>query len=268
MDERAIAKLGDGKQPRILSVDLENTPLLGWAWDGYDTTILEIEQDPRLLCFSYRWRGEKKIHNVSLVDFGYKGDRFNIDDFHVTEKLWQLFNEADLIIAQNGDRFDTRVANARFLQHGLPPPAEYKTVDTLKIARKYFKLVFNNLDHICRFTGVERKADPGSKKTWFDCMNGDEKAWKKMIYYNNKDVECLDNVYDKMKGWHKSHFNLSLLTRNVACPICQSRRENWNKNGFAYKSGGKYQRYSCKICGNPTIVGEKIELPRVMSRNM
>lgn len=261
MNEQELARLGEAKKPRVLFVDLENTPLLGWAWDGHETTILDIEQDPRLLCFSYKWQGDKKIHNVSLWDFNYKGNRFNINDWHVTEKLWHLFNEADLIIAQNGDRFDIRVANARFLQHGLQPPAEYKTVDTLKVARKYFKLVFNNLDHICRFTGVERKADPGSKKTWFDCMNGDEKAWKKMIYYNNKDVECLENVYDKMKGWHTTHPNLSLWTRNSGCPVCQST--DCKKDGYKFISTGRYQKYACRNCGKRYASSELISMARV-----
>lgn len=257
MDERAIAQLGDGKKPRVLFVDLENTPLLGWAWDGYETTILEIEQDPRLLCFSYKWQGENKIHNVALRDFKYKGNRFHIDDWPVVEKLWHLFNEADMIVAQNGDRFDIRVANARFLQHSLQPPEEYKTVDTLKVARKYFKLAFNSLDHLCRFLGIERKADPGSKKTWFMCMDGDKKSWDTMVYYNNKDVECLINVYDRMKGWHKSHPNLSMITRNNhECPTCLSK--NLKRDGFRLNRTGKYQRWVCYDCGASSYT--KLEL--------
>lgn len=261
LDERAIAQLGEAKKPRVLFVDLENTPLLGWSWDGYETTILEIEQDPRLLCFSYQWQGEKKIHNVSLRDFKYRGNRFKIDDWYVVEKLWHLFDEADIIVAQNGDRFDIRVANARFLQHGLPPPNEYKTVDTLKIARRYFKLTFNSLDHLCRFLKLERKADPGSKGTWFRCMDGDTKAWEHMIYYNNKDVECLVNVYDKMKGWHVAHPNLSILTRNHVCPTCQSR--NVIKDGYRFANSGRYQKFCCRDCGRRFAGTELIPMVKV-----
>lgn len=260
MNEQDVANLSEGKKPRILFVDLETSPILGWAWQGYETTLLEIEQDSRILCFSYKWQDEKRIRNVSLRDFPYKANRFKIDDWPVVEKLWALFNEADVIIAQNGDRFDIRVANARFLEHGLTPPEDYKTVDTLKIARKYFKLTFNSLDHLCRFLRLERKADPGSKQTWFDCMNGVESAWRRMTFYNNKDVECLVAVYDKMKGWHKTHPNLTFFTRNRACPSCLSKR--FKRDGYRFDNTGKLQRYRCLDCGR-LITGERITLGAV-----
>jgi DNA-directed RNA polymerase subunit RPC12/RpoP len=262
LDETILAQLGEGRKPRILFIDLENTPVLGWAWDGYETTILEIEQDPRILCFSYKWQDEKKIHNVSLRDFPYKPNRHKINDWYVVEKLWALFDEADIIIAQNGDKFDIRVANARFLQHGLPPPADYKTVDTLKIAKRYFKLTFNSLDHLCRFLKLERKADPGSKKTWFDCMDGKKAAWDHMTYYCNRDVGCLVNVYDCMKGWAKNHPNLSLYTRNTACPVCQSKEQK--KDGYSFQKTGRYQRYACMECGHRYASTELLSMAKVM----
>lgn len=247
IDERTIARLREGKEPRILFIDLETSPILGWAWEGYETTLLEVEQDTRILCFSYNWQNEKKIYSVALPDFKYKPNRYHIDDWPLVEKLWLLFNEADLIVAQNGDKFDIRVANARFLQHGLQPPAEYKTVDTLKIAKKYFKLTFNSLDNLCRYLKVERKVDAGSKNTWFKCMDGDKAAWKHMTYYCSQDVDRLIKVYDKMKGWHKTHPNLSLLTRSDACPVCQSHRSK--KQGFWYSRTQKKQRILCLDCG-------------------
>lgn len=245
-----MARLSDAHKPRILFVDLETSPILGWAWDGWDTTLLEIEQDSKILCFSYRWADESKVHNVSLWQFHKKGtlwNRYTFDDWEVVEKLWHLFNEADVIVAQNGNRFDIRVANTRFLYHGLQPPKEHKDVDTLVIARKYFKMTFNNLDHLCRFLQIPRKADPGSKKTWFECMDGNKESWKRMIDYNNRDVECLANVYDKMKGWYKNHPNLTFFTRNVACSTCLSN--HIKKDGIRWSRMQKYQRWQCNSCG-------------------
>lgn len=248
LDEAMVASLNDsGKKPRILLVDLETSPILGWAWDGWETTLLEIEQDSRILCFSYKWLGDKKVQNVSIWQFKKKLNRFNLDDWPVVEKLWNLFNEADVIVAQNGNKFDIKVANTRFLYHGLTPPSEHKDVDTLVIARRYFKMSFNSLDHLCRFLKIPRKADPGSKKTWFDCMDGKAEAWHRMISYNNKDVVCLDGVYNRMKGWYKAHPNLTLLTRNFTCPTCTSR--NLKKDGFRFNRTGKYQRWVCRDCG-------------------
>lgn len=250
INTKDIARQKDaiGREPRVLFVDLENSPLLGFAWDGYETTLLDIVQDSKILCFSYKWQHEKKIRNVSLLDFPYKPNRFKIDDSKVVTELWGLFNEADIIVAQNGDRFDVRVANARFLAHELPPPSPYVTVDTLKIARRHFKLAFNSLDHLCRFLGIERKVDAGGIHTWWKCMDGELKAWKHMIYYCNADVDRLVKVYDKMKGWHKTHPNLSLFTRNDdCCPRCQGT--DYILNGKRLVALGWRQEYKCNGCG-------------------
>jgi hypothetical protein len=265
--ERDLARNYEGpksRQPKILFVDLENTPGLGWFWPpGYETTILDIEKDPVLLCFSYKWGHQKRIHNVSLPDFqGYTQTRFNIDDREVVHKLWDLFNEADVIIAQNGDNFDCKVANTRFLKYGLNPPAEYKTVDTLKVARSYFKFSFNSLDHLCRFLGIERKVDAGGKGTWFRCMDGSEKDWKHIIYYNNADVDRLMKVYERMRGWIKNHPVMNLYTRKLNhCPVCMSNEIA--KNGTKLLKTGWKQKWSCKNCGKPfatKLIREEVKI--------
>lgn len=251
LDEARIAQLtSDGVKPKILYVDLETSPILGWAWDGYETTLLDIEQDSKIISFAYQWEGEDRVKAKALTDFPYKPNRFKIDDRDLVFALYELFQKADMIVAQNGDRFDVRVANARFLYYQLPPPAEYKTVDTLKVARKYFKMPFHSLDHMCRYMGIERKVDAGGKGTWFRCMDGDAKAWRHMIYYNKKDVDCLREVYKRMRGWHKTHPNLSFLTRNNGvCPTCQSRK--FKRDGYRYLRIGKQQVFECteKLCG-------------------
>lgn len=267
LDERAIAKLGDGKQPRILLFDIETAPSIGYYWDRYkEGNIITVKRDWFMLCYCYKWLGENRVYSEALIDYKYDIDK--PDDFPIVEKLWHLFNEADVIIAHNGKQFDIKKANARFAVHGLKPPSPYVVVDTKLIAKSNFGFESNKLDELGRQLGLGRKIDTGGFELWLKCLAGVTSFWRKMVKYCKQDVVLLEQVYLKLRGWNKSHPNLGLLNRNESCGNCQSRRENWNKNGFAYKSGGKYQRYSCKICGNPTIVGEKIELPRVMTRNM
>lgn len=254
MNERELAVQKDvyrSREPKILLVDLETTPILGWSWDGWDTTLLDVEQDTKILCFAYKWLGQKQVRTYAIWDAeDYKPNRFNIDDSEVVLELWKLFNEADIIVAQNGDKFDIRTANARFLFYRLAPPADYKSVDTLKIARKYFKMPFHSLDHMLRYLKMERKVDPGSKKTWFDCMNGVEPAQKHMLYYNRADVDRLEMIYKAMRGWHKTHPILNLYTRKLNhCPVCQSK--NMIKNGPRPTKGGIRQKWACKECGHP-----------------
>lgn len=265
LDEIAIAQLGEGKKPRILLLDLETAASRGDYFDrAKEYNILRVTQDWFIFMYSYKWLDEKTVRAESMWDYGY--DSQKPDDFPIVEKLWHLFNEADVIIAHNGDRFDVPKSKTRFIIHGLPPPTPYQTVDTKKIA-KGFGFESNKLDELGRQLGLGRKLETGGQRLWDGCRDGDPKAWQLMKKYNKQDVVLLEQVYLKLRGWYKPHPNLGLLTRNESCPNCQSKRDQWNKNGFSYKATGRHQRYACRVCGNTQIIGEKIEMAKVATRN-
>jgi uncharacterized protein YprB with RNaseH-like and TPR domain len=117
---------------KILYYDIETAPNLSYVWGQYEQNVIDHEREWYILCVSYRWEGENKTHVCSLVDFpdAYKKDPEN--DYHVVKKMWDLIDEADIVIAHNGDRFDMRKANARFVYHGLGPTSPTKQIDTLK----------------------------------------------------------------------------------------------------------------------------------------
>lgn len=235
------------REPKVLLFDIENSPLITANWGLYDQNAVWMVQDWHLLCFSYKWDGQKKVHNKSLPDYAtYKKDRTN--DRELVKDLWKLFDEADIIVAHNGDRFDIRKANAKFIEHGLPVPSGYKTVDTLKIARKVGAFTQNRLDYLADKLGVGRKLQTGGYTLWQDCMAGDEKAWKKMIRYCNQDIRVLDGVYQKIKAWHTSFPDMTLYTgKRGHCKQCQSPR--LEKRGFEYLKVKVFQRLRCKDCG-------------------
>jgi len=54
---------------KILLFDLETSALLIRAWDIYETNALEIVEQSHLLCFAYKWLGEKTVHAYALYDF-------------------------------------------------------------------------------------------------------------------------------------------------------------------------------------------------------
>src|SRR3990167_2097656 len=116
------------KNPRILLYDLETAPNLGYIWEKYEQNVLSYEMEGYMLCYAYKWLGEKRIRVKGLPDYSlYKKEPQN--DRELVTGLHKLFEEADVIIAHNGQSFDTRVANARFIVHSLNPPATYKQID-------------------------------------------------------------------------------------------------------------------------------------------
>jgi DNA polymerase elongation subunit (family B) len=227
---------------RILLFDLETSPNLGYTWGKWETNVIAFTQESYLLCYAYKWYEETNTKVVALPDFdSYKKDKTN--DKELVQKLHQLFNEADVIIAHNGDKFDIKYANGRFLYHGLEPPTAYKTVDTLKIARSKFKLNSNKLDDLGKLLNVGKKVETGGFDLWLGCMAGDEKSWYRMKKYNKQDVELLEQVYLRLRAWVTNHPNLNIINgTTLQCPTCQSEKL-W-KIGI---QSGK-QRYRCQEC--------------------
>ena len=127
---------------KILFFDIETAPNMSYVWGQWQQDVIDHVQEWYILCFSYKWEGEKKTHVVSLNDFDlYSKDLEN--DLNVVQKLWELLDEADIVIGHNSDAFDIKKANARFAYHDLGPPSHYQTVDTLKMARRHFKFNSN-----------------------------------------------------------------------------------------------------------------------------
>ena len=236
------------KSPKILVFDVETAPNLAYVWGQWEQNVIEHKQEWYMLCWAAKWLGEKKMYTSKLNDYKlFNKDKQ--DDKLIIKDLWKLFNEADVIIGHNGDKFDIKKTNARFLFHGLLPPSPYKTIDTLKIARKYFKFNSNKLDDLGQHLGLGRKVKHEGFGLWLKCMNGVKSAWNKMIKYNKQDVVLLELVYDKFKPYMTNHPNVGLYqNKDYACPNCGSL--HLTKRGFAMTKTNRYQRLQCQDCGS------------------
>lgn len=236
------------KEPKVLLYDIETTPNLAYVWGKYQQDVIQYEDETKMLCFAYKWLGEKKTHVIGRDDFDlYKTEPDS--DVMVLAKLWQLFDEADVVIAHNGDSFDQKMANARFIQVGFPKPSWYTSVDTKRVAKKYFRFNSNKLDDLGRILGLGQKLDTGGFETWLGCMRGDKAAWKRMKQYNKQDVALLEEVYLKLRPWMEQHPAMNVIAgRPDACPKCLEIG-SMVKRGLKYNKTTVVQRYKCMECG-------------------
>lgn len=205
-----------------------------------------------MLCFGYQWYGEDEVITVkALPDYArYEHDR--TDDLYLVRDLHALLDEADIVVAQNGDGFDNKKSNARFAIHGMPPPSTYKTVDTLKLARKHFKFESNKLSDLGQYFGIGQKKQTTGWALWKKCMAGDPEAWEQMRSYNAQDVQLLRELYTKLRPWSTNHPNLGLYELSGSsvptCPTCQSTKVQ--RRGYSYAKTQRYQRLHCQDCGH------------------
>jgi uncharacterized protein YprB with RNaseH-like and TPR domain len=255
LDKPVLFKDPDYKK-KILLFDIETTPLISYTWGIWEQDVIEVKEEWYMLCFAYKWLGEKKTHVVGLPDFkGYKKDMK--DDYHVVKKLHELFEQAEVIIAHNGDAFDIKKANSRFIFHGMDPTHPFKTIDTLKLARNRFKFDSNKLDYLGQILKLGRKLPHTGKHLWFGCMEGHLPSWKLMKAYNIQDVVLLEKVYLKLRGWANGGPNMNMVFGTVFnCPKCGS--SHMKKNGWRYTNTVYYQRYQCFNC-RASAFGERVK---------
>ena len=222
---------------KILLFDIETTPNLSWTWGKYEQDIIQFKEEGHILCFAYKWLGEK-THFISEKLHGKKG---------VVKELYKLFNQADLLIAHNGDAFDIKMARRSFMKENLPPHRPVPSIDTKKIAKRYFRFNSNKLDDLGEYLGLGRKVETGGINLWFGCMKGDKKSWRLMEKYNRMDVELLEKIYLKLRSWDVSRHITVQEDDTKTCPICGSSK--LQKRGFGFRVGFKHQRYQCQKCG-------------------
>lgn len=233
---------------KILLLDIETMANLAWVWGKYEQNVIAYEQEGFMLSVSYKWLGEKKVHFKSLKDFkGHKAKSTN--DKELTKFIHGLFQEADMIVAHNGNAFDTKYIQGRFLKWNLLPPSDTKFIDTKLIAKRYFKFNSNSLDDLGEFLGLGRKVKHEGWDMWMGCYNNESKYWKMMKKYNDQDVVLLEKVYLRMRPYHTQHPRINLHTpNNPNCPKCNSSRVQ--KRGFRISGLGTIkQQYQCQSCG-------------------
>lgn len=228
---------------RILLYDVETTPLKVWTWGAYQADAIEILEHSYILCVGYKWYGEPGGVQAlgPTPEYWLPGD-----DSEAVHELWDLFDQADVVVGHNAAKFDNRKANARFAYYGLGPPSPYHTVDTLKLARKHFAMARNRLDDLGDHLDLGRKTKHQGWDLWKRCMKApyDKPAWDKMLRYCKQDVVLLEKLYTQLRGWDAGH---PTLMDSSGCPTCGSTK--LQRRGYRHTKTMTYQQYHCQNCG-------------------
>ena len=235
-----IPEVGD----RILILDIETAPMLSYHWGLWKQNIgksMRIEGDRTyMMCWSAKWLGEEGV---------FYAETRNEDDSFITQQLLDLLDEADVVVTHNGDKFDLKKINTFAIINDLPPPSPYRSIDTLKYARKKFSFERNNLDYLADILGCSPKGDHGKFHgfdLWNECIKGNDEAWEEMKKYNIQDIITLEEVYLKLRSWVKGvHLSVG---KDLKCPTCSS--DDIVRDGLAYTNASVFKRYRCNRCNS------------------
>lgn len=239
-------------KPKVLFLDLEVSATIAAVFNRFKAFVDPdaVLQEPYLLTAAWQWLGEPGLHSVGLHQLpSWEVDVTN--DLLLVEILWELLDDADIVIAHNAS-FDTGWCNNRFADYDLGPPSKYKTICTLKALKKHFKLPSNSLKASTNYFELPRKRDNEGIGLWVDCMNGNTGAMDKMLHYNEGDIPTLVSLYDKIKPFIDNHPNMALYYSDdkIRCKTCGSDDMEIMEDKHEYTRVSKFQTYRCNCCGS------------------
>lgn len=256
---KATVYLPDGDGPHILLYDIETMAAEGYMWNLWNTNIIRVKHDWYMLSFAYKWLDEDEVRFVALWDDPkFTRRKTYRDDWHVAVRLHALFDHADVIIAHNGDKFDRRKANARFVQHDLTPPSPYRTIDTKKESARYTAQLSNSLANLCEQWGFGGKVEHPGFDMWVGAAAGERRWTDLMEEYNRHDITLLEFVYYKLRGWMGTPGNYRGVNYGfwakgqTVCAGCGSTnlRKEGTRMGYYRTIVSEFQRFQCRDCGN------------------
>ena len=200
------------------------------------------------LCIGYKWLGESKTHVVSLTDFPKVTDPAKEPDIHLMKFFHKLItDEADIIVSYYGKGFDWKFLNTRMLLAGLPPmpPLGMHHIDMYYTAKFNLKLHSNRLQAVSETLGCPVSKTPVRADVWRKAQRGHKESVAYVIEHCKRDIEVLEWVYLKLRGFIRQH---PLMGAVEACKNCASVKFQFR--GYTTNSKGVVsRRRQCNGCG-------------------
>ena len=235
--------------PKVLLLDVETAPSVAVSFQRFNVNLTPdhvMEEGDWMLSASWKWLHERQVKSLVLKPNEAK----NKNDYRICEVMYNLFEEADIIVAHNGKRFDVPLIKTRILANSFSAPHSPKIIDTLLIARG-LKFSNNKLDSLCHSLDIGRKMKHHGIRLWIDCMAGDVDSLNTMEEYNRKDVELLEDLYLRIRGYDKTGPNFGQYYDDgyEHCPACGSTDlSETGKN--TYTATGTFEELICSDCGH------------------
>ncbi len=246
--------------PRILLFDIETSLMEVYVWGLYKqriphTNIIKDDNGNEKSWFVLSWAAKWLYDDTVLSDTVLPHEAKVRNDNRILKSIWELLDKADIVIGHNGDRFDIRKLNARFIDNDISPPSPFRTIDTLKVARKEFAFVSYKQDFLTKHFKLPEKLKT-SFDLWVRSMKGCQKSLDEMAEYNRHDVMGLEQVYLKLRPYIKNHPNLGVLMDQDVCPNCGCDHLE-ELNAVYFTTANKFPVFRCGKCKTPYIRHKK-----------
>lgn len=250
LPSRARPKAQEDAPAKILVLDIETFPLELYGWKIWEETfgLDQIKVEATMASFGAKWLGSPKLIYHAV---GGRGPGKIRDDSVLLKPLWDLLNEAQIVVGQNIKAFDLRWINGRLIVNGYTPYSPVQVYDTFQEAKKLFRFTSNKLEWQAKYltdtTKDKHKQFPGFEM-WTECLKDNPKAWAEMRRYNLQDILATEKLYIKQRPWgHGVNLSTYDWAKTTGCRVCNS--PNLEADGYETLRAGIYVRFRCNDCG-------------------
>ncbi len=187
------------------------------------SVVIMNEKDKKPLVLSWEWTGP--------IVMDYKEVKGGGDDLKLLKTLVPRLNKADLIVIQNGDKYDIPVIQDRLVLAGLSPLKNIVTLCTLKSSKRSLYKVSHSLDARSYEYGYGGKI----KQDMDDCIAvslGDPKKQVIRLKYNTKDVVDMRKAlfrefnYLNLSSKFLNFLRTYIKEDKIYCIKCAARRQS------------------------------------------
>ena len=180
---------------KMLFIDIETAPALAYTFSLFKPYIQHtmVKENPYIMCFSAKWLGDpdKKCMFYSIQDDGEEA---------MFQALWDLLDEADVIVTYNGIRFDLPWIDGELIARGFQPPSPSQRIDLYREYKAHSRWISTKLDYVSQRLLEDHKVEHEGWGLWLKCMAGDAAAWRKMKKYSIKDTNLMPRIYEIIKA--------------------------------------------------------------------
>ena len=221
------------------------------VWDIETGGINAFKADlGMMLCFGYKWLGEKETHILRVSDYrGWWKRGRGVDDSKIIQAALELIGKADWTVAHYGVRFDRRFLHGRCVIHDFAPPPPVSMRDTWSIARTAFAFSSNRLVNLAKVLKLDEQKHQKSADEWpgwwFRAMAGSKEDVERMGEYCMQDVRATEKVYQRIRPYDWTAPRMH--TDRSTCGACGSDRIIYH--GTTPIGGFHYRRFQCFSCG-------------------
>lgn len=227
---------------KILVYDIETSRAPAMVFQTGKTYIRheQLRDEFKIISISYKWLGQDEVFSLEWDS--------NHSDEDLMRKFLSVYNQADMVVGYNNDKYDNKWINTRAAKYRLEVNTLVKSFDLYKQIKKLMYLPSYSMKYVAKFFGVQQKLSHEGALMWdmiqFGTKEEQREYLDKMIEYNVGDIITTEEIYLEMRRYlgHKVHIGVATGEEKYSCPNCGSENVREFNGNFTVTPAGTIQR--------------------------